>query len=58
MYSCLASGLFLQRVANIFVASETEEDVYSVTGCDQEGVNLLFIVLSSGPELLVLELNR
>lgn len=40
------------------MASETEEDVYSVTGCDQGGVNLLFIVLFSGPELFVLELNR
>lgn len=39
------------------MASGTEGDVYSVIGCAQGGVNLLFIVLFSSPELFVLELN-
>lgn len=57
MYSCLAFGLFLQRVENSFVPGGTEGDVYSVTGCAQRGISLLFIVLFSGPELFVLELK-
>lgn len=57
VYGCLAFGLFLQHVEDSFVASGTEGDVYSVIGCAQRGVNLLFIVLFSGPEHFVLELN-